>query len=98
MRKYDFDKMGNLWKDHAQTIISNGTFLAVSGSWDMWAYDSIVYSIPRAGSGGACSVWCGVKNLRAHLYRLRQIRESAGLIPEDWQNVNKKFFEEMKIA
>lgn len=98
MKKYDFEKMGNIWKDHAQTITSAGTFIATAGSWDMWEHGGIVYSIPQAGSGGACSVWCGVKNLRAHLYRLRQIRGNAGLIPEDWQNVNKNFFEELKIA
>lgn len=36
MRKYDFEKMGAMWKDDARKITENGVFIAHSGNWDMW--------------------------------------------------------------
>ena len=50
MEKYDFEKMGGIWKDEARTITENGVFVANSGNWDLWEYSGTVYSIPVSGS------------------------------------------------
>ena len=64
MEKYDFEKMGGIWKDEARTITENGVFVANSGNWDLWEYSWTVYSIPVSGSGCGASVWCPVAGLR----------------------------------
>lgn len=91
MRKYDFEKMGGIWKNEARTITEKGVFVAASGNWDLWEYLGMVYSIPVAGSGCGASVWCAVSNLRRHLHRLRQICGYSGLVPDYWQSVNYDF-------
>ena len=98
MRKYDFEKMGGIWKDDARKITENGVFIAHSGNWDMWEYNGIIYSIPVSDSGAGASVWCGLSSLRSHLYRLRQIRGYDALIPADWENVNFNFLSVHGIA
>ena len=98
MKKYDFEKMGSIWKDETRKITENGVFVAHSGNWDLWEYNSIIYSIPVAGSGASVSVWCGLSGLRAHLYRLRQICGYNALIPTGWENVNFDFLSAHGIA
>lgn len=98
MKKYEFEKMSEIWKDEAQRITENGVFVAHSGNWDLWEYDGIVYSIPVSGSGADASVWCGLSSLRSHLYRLRQVRGYDALIPENWENVNTGFLATYGIA
>ena len=98
MKKYDFEKMGGIWKDEARKITDNGVFIAHSGNWDLWEYSGIVYSIPVHGSGADASVWCGLSGLRSHLYRLRQICGYDALIPAGWKNVNFHFLASCGIA
>lgn len=98
MRKYDFEKMGGLWKDDARKITEKGVFIAHSGNWDLWEYNGIIYSIPVSGSGCGASVWCGLSSLRSHLYRLRQVCGYDALIPSDWENVNTDFLAGFGIA
>lgn len=98
MKKYDFETMSSIWKDEARTITENGVFVASSGNWDLWEYAGIIYSIPAAGSGCAASVWCGVPNLRRHLYQLRQICGYDTLIPPSWEDVNYNFLGGLMIA
>lgn len=98
MRRYDFEKMGDIWKNEARTITEKGVFIANSGNWDLWEYSGMVYSIPVAGSGCEASVWCAVSNLRRHLYRLRQICGYSGFVPDYWQSVNYDFLGGLGIA
>lgn len=99
MRKYNFDQMGAIWSDHARKIIENGVLVANDGNnWDLWEYNGIVYSIPVAGSGCAPSVWCGVKNLRRHLYGLMHVCGYSSLIPVCWENVNVDFLASLGIC
>lgn len=58
------------------------------GSWDLWFYNKMIYSIACAGSGASCSSWCMVSDLRKHLYYLRNICGYVSLIPPSWENVN----------
>ncbi len=44
MRKYDFEKMGGIWKNEARTITEKGVFVATSGNGDLWEYSRMVYS------------------------------------------------------
>ena len=97
MNKYDFEKMGGIWKDAAPKITQNGVFVANSGNWDLWEYSGTVYAIPVAGTGCAASVWCAVSNLRRHLCRLRQICKYSALIPPYWENVNADFLKNNKL-
>lgn len=98
MGKYNFDQMGAIWSDHAQKITENGVLVANDGNnWDLWEYDDVVYSIPVAGSGCAPSVWCGVKNLRRHLYGLMHVCGYSSLIPVCWENVNVDFLASLGI-
>lgn len=98
MRKYDFDKMGGLWADQAREITERGVFVAHSGNWDLWSYSGTIYSIPVNESGCNASYWCALSCLRAHLFRLRQVRGYADLIPADWQDVNHDFLKSYGIA
>lgn len=98
MKKYDFEKMDNIWKDEAQKITENGIFVAHSSNWDLWEYGGIIYSIPVPGSGAGASVWCGISGLRSHLYRLRQICGYDTLIPRSWENINYDFLSAHGIA
>lgn len=91
MKKYDFENMGETWKNEARKITENGVFVAHSGNWDLWEYNGIIYSIPISGSGAGASIWCGISSFRAHLYRLRQICGYKTLIPANWENVNTDF-------
>lgn len=91
MNKYDFESMGEIWKDEARTITENGVFVANSVNWDLWEYSGTIYSIPVSGSGCGVSVWCAASKLRRHLYRLRQICGYSGLVPDSWQSVNYDF-------
>lgn len=79
-------------------IKESGELIAVGGSnWDFYAYNNILWSIPKENSGAGASVWCGVKRLRAHLYGLSRIRNSKSLIPQDWQVVNGAFLSALGI-
>ena len=98
MKKYDFEKMGGIWKDDARKITENGVFIAHSGNWDLWEYNGTVYSIPVSGSGAGASIWCGLSSLRSHLFRLCQVRGYNTLIPSDWENVNFDFLLNFGIA
>lgn len=98
MRKYDFGKMGGIWKNEAQKITENGVFIAHSGNWDLWEYDGIIYSIPVSGSGASASVWCGLSKLRSHLYRLSRVCGYDSLIPVEWENINYDFLSVYGIA
>ena len=98
MKKYDFEKMGGIWKDEASKITENGVFIAHSGNWDLWADDTAVYSIPVSGSGAGASVWCGLSSLHSHLYRLRQVCGYDAIIPASWENVNFDFLSAHGIA
>lgn len=91
MNRYDFESMGGIWKDTAQKITKNGVFVARDGNWDLQEYAGTVYAIPVAGTGCAASVWCGVANIRRHLYRLRQVCGHSRLVPDSWQSVNYVF-------
>lgn len=73
MKKYDFESFGGYWKDHAKKITSGGVFVAHESNWDLWLYNSMIYSIACAGSGASCSSWCKVSDLRKHLYYLRNV-------------------------
>lgn len=97
MRKYDFEHMGALWADHARQIVEQGVFVANEGSWDMWAHNGTIYSLPVAGSGGSPSFWCAISHLRAHLYHLRAVCGYAELIPPDWENANVQFLSVLGI-
>lgn len=98
MRKYDFEKMDGTWENEARKVTENGVFIAHSGNWDLWADDTLVYSIPVSGSGAGASIWCGLSSLRSHLYRLRQVRGYDALIPSDWENINYNFLSAYGIA
>lgn len=97
MKKYEFEKMGAIWSEYAQTITSEGVFIAHSGNWDMWELCGMVYSIPVAGSGAGASVWCAVSHFRAHLHRLRNVCGHESLIPGDWENVNLEYLNSLGI-
>lgn len=72
MKKYDFEKMGGIWKDDARKITENGVFVAHSGNWDLWEYNGIIYSIPVSGTGAGASgpVRSRAARLRKCLYCL----------------------------
>ena len=98
MKKYNFAAMGGIWAEGARKIVEKGVFVAHSGNWDLWAYDGTVYSIPVAGSGAGASVWCALRELRRHLYYLRQVCGYADLVPEHWDHVNADFLRGFGIA
>lgn len=99
MRRYNYSEMGAIWCDHAREIVKHGVFIANDGSnWDLWEHNGTVYSIPVEGSGCSASVWCGVKNLRQHLYGLMHICGRSSLIPSCWENVNTDFLESLGIC
>lgn len=99
MKKYNYSEMGAIWRDHAREIVENGVFIANNGSnWDLWEHGETVYSIPVEDSGCGASVWCGVKNLRRHLYRLMHICDRSSLIPNCWENVNTDFLTSLGIC
>ena len=79
-------------------IKDNGELIAIgSSNWDFYAYNNILWSIPKENSCAGASIWCGVKRLRAHLYGLSRIRNSKSLIPQDWQVVNGAFLSALGI-
>lgn len=74
-----------------------------AGNWDY--YLSAPYSdgsqavlyIAKPGTGCDSGIWCGVSNLRSHLYRTRQVCGGSRLIPEGWTVIDKEFFEKLGI-
>lgn len=97
MKKYDFEKMGGIWKNHARVITKKGVFVASSRNWDLWEYSGIVYSIPISGSGCSASSWCSVSRIKSHLQHLKNICGGVNIFPCDWENINFDFFKENGI-
>lgn len=93
MGKYDFAEIGKYYEE----IVKSGTFVAHESNWDLWATEKTVYAIPVADSGAKPSFWCQIKDLRAHLHRLRQICGGENLIPDFWENVNNDFLQSYGI-
>lgn len=46
MKKYNFEKMGSIWKSEARTITENGVFVANSRNWD-WFEEKFDISVAK---------------------------------------------------
>lgn len=72
---------------------NNGILVAKTDCWNYFVNNGIVWSVPADGCEGSTSFWCAVKELRAHFYRLRQIKANySSLIPPQWEIINNDFF------
>ena len=92
MRKYE--NIDNYYNN----VVNNGILVATTGgNWDFFAYNDILYSIPKAGTGAGASIWCGLKSLRAHLYSLQSRLQYNELIPPHWEIIDHAFFRALGI-
>ena len=91
MNKFDLERIENIKK--------NGLYIAdSSGNWEYYAYNNIIWSVPKVGSGAGLSIFCGVRSLKSHLMHLKYVCNRSALIPEYWQVVNNDFFVNLGIT
>lgn len=98
MGKYNFDEIGSFWGDRAKKVVENGVFVAHESNWDLWAHENSVYAVPLAGSGCDLCFYGAIKNLRNHLFHLRQVCKYDPLIPPMWESVNYEYLKTFGIA
>ena len=82
-----------------------GKIIATSNNWD---YKVTIYGdgsssidyIAKPESGCSSGIYCGIEMLKSHftsLLRYRKDKSNRSIIPEDWEVIDRSFFEFLGI-
>lgn len=78
-----------------------------SSNWDYYLTPPLedgsqaVYYKAKEGSGAGSGIYCSLKRLRSHLIHLANTKYGSNwnsIIPDDWQIVDRQFFDSLGIA
>lgn len=92
------EKYENNLSEYYKKVVQDGTLIVKEeGTWDLFLYDDVVYSIPKLGSGGGASTWCSLVHLKRHLHYLQKVCNSPSIIPSYWNVVRPDIFARIGI-